>query len=69
MMVDPSVVSSSLFTIIALAITLITGKCIFTSLGVMLSGQPLKTSMRCGFSLTQLGEFAFIVANIGASYG
>ena len=69
MMVDPSVVSGSLFTIIALAITLITGKCIFTSLGVMLSGQPLKTSMRCGFSLTQLGEFAFIVANIGASYG
>lgn len=69
MMVDPSVVSGSLFTIIALAITLIIGKCIFTSLGVMLSGQPLKTSMRCGFSLTQLGEFAFIVANIGASYG
>lgn len=69
MMVDPSVVSGNLTTIIALSITLIVGKCLFTSLGVMLSGQPLKTSMQCGFALTQLGEFAFIVANIGAGYG
>ncbi len=69
MMVDPTLVSSNFVTVIALSITLITGKCLFTSLGVMLSGQPLKTSMQCGFSLTQLGEFAFIVANIGASYG
>lgn len=69
MMVDPSVIKNSPLTIVALAITLIAGKCIFTSLGVMLSGQSLKTSMRCGFSLTQLGEFAFIVANIGAGYG
>ena len=69
MMVDPSVVSGSFFTIIALAITLIVGKCVFTSLGVMLAGQPLKTGMRCGFALTQLGEFAFIVANIGSGYG
>ena len=69
MMVDPTVVSGNLLTIIALSVTLIFGKCLFTSLGVMLSGQPLKTSMQCGFALTQLGEFAFIVASIGAGYG
>lgn len=69
MMVDPSVITGMPGTIIVLALTLIAGKCIFTSLGVMLSGKQLKTSMRCGFSLTQLGEFAFIVANIGAGYG
>jgi RNA polymerase sigma-54 factor len=33
----------------------------------MLSGQPLKTAMRCGFSMAQIGEFAFIFASLGLS--
>lgn len=33
----------------------------------MLAGQPLKTAMQCGFSLTQIGEFAFIIASLGLS--
>ena len=36
-------------------------------LGVLLAGQPLKTAMQCGFSLTQIGEFAFIIASLGVS--
>ena len=36
---------------------------------VLLSGQPLKTAMQCGFSLTQIGEFAFIIASLGVSLG
>ena len=35
----------------------------------MLSGQPLKTAMRCGFSMAQIGEFAFIIASLGLSLG
>ena len=35
--------------------------------GVILSGKPLKTAMQCGFSLTQIGEFAFIIASLGVS--
>ena len=35
--------------------------------GVLLSGQPLKIAMQCGFSLTQIGEFAFIIAALGVS--
>ena len=35
--------------------------------GVLLSGQPLKIAVQCGFSLTQIGEFAFIIASLGVS--
>ena len=37
------------------------------TLGVLLAGKPLKTAMQCGFSLTQIGEFAFIIASLGVS--
>ena len=39
----------------------------FGTFGVILSGKPLKTAMQCGFSLTQIGEFAFIIASLGVS--
>ena len=46
---------------------MIIGKIIFSSLGVLLAGKDLQTALRCGFSLTQLGEITFIVASIGAA--
>jgi CPA2 family monovalent cation:H+ antiporter-2 len=47
----------------------IIGKATFSSLGVLLSGQPLKVSIQSGFSLAQIGEFAFIIAALGLSLG
>ena len=38
-------------------------------MGYMLSGQSLKTALQCGFSMTQIGEFAFIIASLGLSLG
>ena len=54
-----------------LIITLVTlvGKLIFSSLGVLLSGQTLKNAVHCGCSLAQIGEFAFIIASLGLSLG
>ncbi|MBQ4028427.1 MAG: cation:proton antiporter, partial [Prevotella sp.] len=48
-------------------ITIILGQTIFGTCGFMLSGQSLKTAMRCGFSMAQIGEFAFIIASLGLS--
>jgi len=45
------------------------GQGIFGTAGFMLSGQPLKIAMRCGFSMAQIGEFAFIIASLGLSLG
>ena len=45
------------------------GQTILSTCGFLLSGQSLKTSMQCSFSLTQIGEFAFILATLGTSLG
>ena len=38
-------------------------------MGYMFGGQSLKNALRCGFSMAQVGEFAFIIATLGLSLG
>ena len=48
-----------------LIVTLLTlfGKMVSSTLGALISGQPLKQSVQVGMSMAQIGEFAFIVEN------
>lgn len=69
MLVDPEILASQWVPIVVLTLTIILGQAVFGSTGYMLSGQPLKTAMRCGFSMAQIGEFAFIIASLGLSLG
>ena len=69
MMVNPSILVEYWFPILILTIATIFGKSLFSSIGVLLSGQPLKVSIQSGFSLAQIGEFAFIIAALGYSLG
>lgn len=69
MMVDPELIVKYCVPIIVIVFAIIIGQTVFGTLGVLLSGQSLKTSMQCGFSLTQIGEFAFIIASLGVSLG
>ena len=67
MMVDPGMIVEYAIPILVITLAVIVGQSLFGTLGVLLSGQPLKTAMQCGFSLTQIGEFAFIIASLGVS--
>lgn len=67
MMVDPAMIVEYAVPIMVLTLAVLIGQSLFGTLGVLLSGQPLKTAMQCGFSLTQIGEFAFIIASLGVS--
>ena len=69
MLVDPEILVSQWVPIVVLTLAIILGQAVFGSTGYMLSGQPLKTAMRCGFSMAQIGEFAFIIASLGLSLG
>ncbi len=69
MMVDPAMIVEYAVPILVITLAVIGGQAVFGTLGVLLSGQPLKTAMQCGFSLTQIGEFAFIIASLGVSLG
>ncbi len=67
MLVDPNILVKYALPIIVLVIAIMVGQAVFGTFSYMLSGQTLKTSMRCGFSMAQVGEFAFIIASLGLS--
>lgn len=67
MMVDPGVIWHYALPILGLTLLVLVGQSFFGSFGVLLSGQPLKIAIKSGFSLTQVGEFAFIIASLGVS--
>ena len=66
MLVNPAVLVEYAWPVIITLVTII-GKAIFSSLGVLLSGESLNISIKSGFSLAQIGEFAFIIAGLGVS--
>lgn len=69
MLVDPAVLVEYALPIIALVLTILVGQAVFGTLGYLLGGQTLKSAMRCGFSMAQIGEFSFIIASLGLSLG
>ena len=69
MLVDPHILMSYAVPILALVLTILVGQAVFGSFSFMLGGESLKSAMRCGFSMAQIGEFSFIIASLGLSLG
>lgn len=69
MMVNPSVITQHWSVIALLAVVVIVGMIVFGTFGMLATGQPLKLAMESGFSLTQIGEFSFIIATLGTGLG
>jgi CPA2 family monovalent cation:H+ antiporter-2 len=69
MLVEPKILVDYALPIVVIVMTIIIGQAVFGSIGFLLSGQSLKNAMRCGFSMAQIGEFAFIIASLGLSLG
>lgn len=69
MLVEPAVIAEYAVPIVVLVLTILAGQAVFGSFGYLLGGQTLKTAMKCGFSMAQIGEFAFIIASLGLSLG
>ncbi len=69
MMVDPGMFITYAWPILVITFIVIVGKVVFSCLGFLFSGQTLKTAIQGGFSLAQVGEFAFIIASLGMSIG
>ena len=69
MLVDPVILVEYALPIFLLVMTIIVGQSVFGSFSFMLGGESLKSAMRCGFSMAQIGEFSFIIASLGLSLG
>lgn len=67
-MVSPSVIMENWMEILILTISIIAGQTIFGTFSYLVTGSSLKDSIHSGFSMTQIGEFAFIIAVMGESF-
>lgn len=69
MMVDPTVLAAYWWEILLLAVVVICGMIFFGTVGMLVTGQTMKVAIESGFTLTQVGEFSFIIASLGMSLG
>ena len=67
MMINPTSLYEYADIILIITLVEIIGKIFSTSIGALLSGQSLKTSMYAGMSIAQIGEFSFIIATLGVT--
>ncbi len=67
MLIDPKVLVEYAGPVVIITLLTLVGKALSSTLGALISGQPLKTSVQAGMSLSQIGEFSFIIATLGLS--
>lgn len=69
MMIDFNAIMEYKVPVLLVTGLTIFGKLFSTTLGALISGQPLKQSIQVGMSMAQIGEFAFIIATLGITLG
>lgn len=69
MMVNPHIIVQYAGPILLISAVVVAGMIVFGTFGMLVTGQTLKVAMESGFSLTQIGEFAFIIATLGMQLG
>ena len=69
MMVEPSVLVEYWLPILVLTLAVVLGQMVFGSLSFFFTSGNIQTAVRSGFSMVQIGEFAFIIASLGQELG
>ena len=69
MLVNPQILVDYALPILTLVLTILIGQSVLGTVSFMLGGESLRSAMRCGFSMAQIGEFSFIIASLGLSLG
>ncbi len=65
MMIDPRLVLEHAGAIVVLVLVVLVGKPLGVAAGAFLTGSGMRTSIRAGMSMGQIGEFSFILASLG----
>lgn len=65
MLIDPQMLKIHVFPILVATLVLMVGKPLLVCVGALAAGQPLKIAVQSGMSLSQIGEFSFIIASLG----
>lgn len=67
MLIDPNIIIEYWQPVLILTLTVMIFLPLFATVGVLFAGKGLHISVRAGMTMSQIGEFAFIVASVGAS--
>lgn len=67
LLIDPKVLTEHWASILIITAVVVLGKVLTCGFGTFISGNDMKTSMRVGMGLAQIGEFSFIIASLGLS--
>lgn len=62
LLVDPMACWNNLPAILIISAVVMAGKCVNCTVGTLLCGTDLRTGVQAGFSLAQIGEFAYMIA-------
>ena len=65
LMLNPAVMLDYAWPIAVITLAVIVGKIVSCGLGTFLAGRDARTSMRVGMTVSQIGEFSFIIASLG----
>jgi CPA2 family monovalent cation:H+ antiporter-2 len=65
MLINPEMLVKYAVPVGILTFSVILGQSFLSTIGALFSGQPLKQSIQTGMSLSQIGEFSFIIATLG----
>jgi CPA2 family monovalent cation:H+ antiporter-2 len=65
MLINPETLFTHTWPVVILTIVTLFGQSVSSTIGALFSGQPLKQSVQTGMSLSQIGEFSFIIAAMG----
>jgi CPA2 family monovalent cation:H+ antiporter-2 len=69
MLIEPATLLPNWPAVVLLTAVVIGGKLAGVSLGALLAGHDLRTSLRAGMSMAQIGEFSFLIAGLGLAQG
>ena len=69
MMVDPQILVNYWWQILVITFVLLIFKPMSNVMGRLIAGLGLKQAMQGGFCFSQIGEFSFIIATLGLSFG
>ncbi|MDR3478828.1 MAG: cation:proton antiporter [Gammaproteobacteria bacterium] len=67
MLIDPSAIYNHFPLILLISLITVLGKILSTCMGGMITGQSFSDALRIGFSMTQIGEFSFIIIGMGVA--
>lgn len=69
MMIDPQILVQYWELILSLVVITLVIKALVSSGAALIAGATLEDSIKTGFTLSQVGEFAFIIASVGVTLG